>query len=163
MTLPETLTYGDTTVTVADLPDTSIAALLSRGLTHYLGNEQASKVTSWKKTEEGQTATEAEIEAKAESYRTAAMDALLNGTVGSRSGGPKLKGIDRLVRIVAEEMLRAYAAKRNMKVPTKKEQLDPMIEKYLSVAQYAEAVKAEAERRFALQGDEADVEIDFAA
>ena len=163
MSLPETLTYGDTTITVADLPDTSIAALLSRGLTHYLGNEQASKVTSWKKTEEGQTASESEIEAKAAALHANAVDALLNGTVGTRSGGPKLKGIDRLIRIVAEEHLRAYAAKKNLKVPAKKDQLDPMVEKFMGVAVYADAVKAEAQRRFDAQGEEPEVDIDFAA
>lgn len=156
--LPMTILKYDTfEVDTNELPEASINALLQRGLTHYLGNEQASKVTSWKKSHED--ADESAIEAQASEYRTAAYDALLNGTIGTRAGGPKLKGIDRLIHLVAVEQITAFAAKQKAKMPSGKgsaEKVAAMVEKWLANADRAALVKEEAQRRFDAQKDVGD-------
>lgn len=148
------LKYDTFEVDTESLPEASIVALLQRGLTHYLGNEQASKVTSFKKSHED--ATEDEIEAKAEEFRTSAYDALLNGTIGTRAGGPKLKGLERLIHLVAVEQITAFAASQKAKMPSGKgsaEKVAAMVEKWLSNDARKAAVTAEAQRRFDAQKD----------
>lgn len=149
--------YDTFTVDTDSLPEASIAALLHRGLTHYLGNEQSSKVTAFKKANEG--ATDAEVEAKASELRNAAFDALLNGTIGTRVGGPKLKGIDRLIHLVAVEQITALAASRGAKMPSGKgsaDKLAAMVEKWMGDESRAAKVREEAQRRFDAQKDVGD-------
>lgn len=151
------LKYDTFEIDTDELPEASVNALLQRGLTHYLGNEQASKVTSWKKSHED--ADESAIEAQASEYRTAAYDALLNGTIGTRAGGPKLKGIDRLIHLVAVEQITAFAASQKAKMPSGKGSADKvaaMVDKWLSNESRKAAVVAEAQRRFDAQKDVGD-------
>lgn len=42
--------YGNYKFDTEKLPASSVSALFSRGLAHYLGNEQAAKVSNWEKT-----------------------------------------------------------------------------------------------------------------
>ena len=42
------VTYGTHTLDFTKLPAKSLEAMLKRGVTHFLGNEQASKVSGWK-------------------------------------------------------------------------------------------------------------------
>lgn len=120
-TLP-VITYGDRKVDTASLPEKSIEALLRRGVTHYLGNEQASKVTAKidKAVSEGKAegfvATRDDIKAYREAnsdqvgiwmkeVTDSALAALLEGTIGNRAvgtSGPKLAPLDTIVRKVAK-------------------------------------------------------------
>lgn len=101
----------------AALPESSRQALLSRGLTHYLGSEVASKVTAWKGKNEG--ATEEQIAAyKAEVYGEA-KQALLDGTVGSNTRGPRLDPVEaEMTRLAAVEV---KAILRGAKMPIGKD------------------------------------------
>lgn len=106
-----TLTYGDVTVDTSTLPPASIDALLRRGLSHYLGNEQASKLTSWKESEEGKTASDAQVSTKKAELIAGAMRALHEGTVGTRTFGPRGTALETLEREVAWERLSPMLAK----------------------------------------------------
>lgn len=155
------LKYDTFIVETDSLPESAIAALLHRGLTHYLGNEQSSKVTGWKKA--NPNATDEEIEAVSNQYRVVAFDALLNGTIGTRAGGPKLKGLDRLIHLVAVEQITALAASRNAKMPSGKgsaDKVSAMVAKWLSDEGRAAKVREEAQRRFDAQKDVGDDEMD---
>lgn len=121
-TLP-IITYGDRKVDTASLPEKSIEALLRRGVTHYLGNEQASKVTAKIEAAIKKAAGADDfvvIRDDIKKYREAnsdqvslwmkevtdsALAALLEGTIGNRAvgaSGPKLAPLDTIVRKVAK-------------------------------------------------------------
>src|SRR5208282_5611174 len=57
------LRYGDITISPADVPAMSLFALAQRGFTHVLGNEVASALTAWRKSEEGAKADQGAIDA----------------------------------------------------------------------------------------------------
>ena len=94
-----TITYGTHTLNFAELPHQSVRAMLSRGVTHFLGSEQASKVgpnSSWfEKFEKanGRKPTEDETNAQKAANLAAAIQALVAGTVGT-ARGPKLDPIE---------------------------------------------------------------------
>jgi len=99
------ITYGEYSFNTTDLPPVSIQYLLEHYTAHYLGNVQASKVTKWK--ESNATATEAEIAAQLHQFRVDAIQALKDGTVGTRASsgprGPKLSPLDTLIRDIAAQ------------------------------------------------------------
>ena len=93
------ITYGTHTFDTAKLPEASISALLRRGLAHFLGNEQASKVASHF---DGETPTdEAKAAYKAECVANA-VKALHEGTVGSSTRGPRGSTIETVLRALAK-------------------------------------------------------------
>ena len=116
-------TYGAFTIDTTTLPAKSLEALISRGITHYLGNEQASKVSTWVKTQsdEGVTIAEDEKEAKKLELVTAAHAALLDGTIGTRVGGPKLDPLTKALRDIAGEEVANILKGAGQKVPKGKE------------------------------------------
>lgn len=85
-----TITYGETQVDFSKLPETSVRAMLSRGLTHFLGSEQASKVTSHFTDKDGNKipASDEDRASKKAEFVSAALGALLAGTVGVSTRGP---------------------------------------------------------------------------
>src|SRR6202012_2738576 len=95
-------------------------ALAQRGFTHVLGNEVASQVAAWKKTEDGAKATDAEVEAYANEKRNEKLAKILEGTLGVRTAaGPRVSGIEALKRTIAVEFLKAKLKKYSEKTGNK--------------------------------------------
>jgi hypothetical protein len=91
-----TVAYNGVSYAVSEFPAVTQHFLMSRGLTHVLGNEIASKVTGWVKkqtvTNEDGTVTEPSAEAIAE--KTAELTAervasLRSGEISMRASGPR--------------------------------------------------------------------------
>lgn len=116
------ITYGEHTFQVEALPEASVKALLSRGLTHFLGNEMAAKVSTAKAkaSEAGSPMTEAAIAEMLVEVRANAVKALLEGTIGVReSSGPRITPLDRRMREAAKQELLAKLQVMGVKVPKK--------------------------------------------
>jgi len=157
--------------TPAQVPTSSLFALALRGYRHVLGNEVAAKVSAFKKTEDGATATEAEISAKSVEWRNEALAKILEGTLGVRvSGAPRVSGIEALKRTIAVERIKAafksHSAKtgKKLSLPTGDETIDymgkPVSREDLIAAmlnKQAEAIEAEAKRRQDFQTEGAEV------
>lgn len=133
-TAPATmLTYGTATaIDFGTLPQVSQLALARRGWSHYLGNEQSSKLTGWKdkfaadskaagKVDDegnGIGPTEAEVEAKKAELIESAVKALLDGTIGTRAGnGPRLLPFDQAVNDIAKAEVLKVLRENNIKPP----------------------------------------------
>jgi hypothetical protein len=94
------LSYNGVAYPVENFPAVTQHFLMSRGLTHVLGNEIASKVTSWKvksttevKAEDG-TITEVGPDENAINAKTAELTAerlasLISGEISTRASGPR--------------------------------------------------------------------------
>lgn len=120
-----TITYGKFTIDPTTLPPKSLEALISRGLTHYLGNEQNSKVsTKAKKDAEAGNAWADDEKAKAlADAQEEAFAALVAGTIGTRVGGPRLDPYEKALRDIAGEEVAELLRKNGSKVPKGKETL----------------------------------------
>lgn len=120
LTAPSAFTYGDHTIDFAGLPTTTIEALLRRGVTHYLGNEQASKVVAWAKAQEVAPSDEAKAARKAELV-AAAVAAMADGTIGTRppsTAKPRVTDpVESIVRKLAKAAVVALLAKNGFAVP----------------------------------------------
>ena len=57
-------------------------------------------------------------------------DAILAGTVGTRSGAPRLSGIEKIMRDVAREAIKARAVAKGVKMP-EGEDLSAIVAKYI--------------------------------
>lgn len=126
------LEYGDKiAVDTATLPAVSNEALIKKGWSHYMGNEQASKVTAWKAKLEagtpaegdkpavaGRTPTADEIEAKKAEFQATALKALQEGTVGvSVARGPAVSPEETVMRQLARAEVTAILKDAGLKVP----------------------------------------------
>lgn len=103
-------------VDFATLPESSRNALLSRGLTHYLGSEVAAKVTAWVNREENAGATVEQKAAKKAEFYEAAKEALLAGTVGMNARGPRLDPVEAEMARLAKQEVKAILAGAGMKL-----------------------------------------------
>ena len=146
-----------------DMPAITLLRLAQEGFTHYLGNRVSSKITAWRKTDEGKGADDAGIEAKAEEFRAEFLKAMDEGTLGHRvaSAGPRVTGFDAILRAVCVEWLKAKLGASGVKMPTgdktvsvrgkdyTREQLVEQTVARADKVEYAKGVtlKAEAERR----------------
>lgn len=119
------VTNAGHTIDLSALPGKSINALLSRGLTHFLGSEQASKVKARKDKHLEDTKVEADEDTvagwKAE-FVTKAINALLEGTIGVRAAGqasvdPFEAMCEKIAKAEVLEILRA----NGIKIPKKDE------------------------------------------
>lgn len=137
------ITYGNVTRDFDKLPQASVKAILQRGLTHFLGNEQASKLVG--KIESGITDgwTEAQVEAfksspraerkqAFESFRLnnadlvsgwnkeildSAVAALDAGTVGASVRGPSVDPLERQMEIIARKGVVTTLGANGIKTP----------------------------------------------
>lgn len=77
---------------------------------------------------------------------------ILSGDITTRSSGPRLKGLDRIVAEVAWEMIVgvATAKGRASVLPKKASEMAAMVEKLLATG-HGDAVREEAQRRFSSQ------------
>ncbi len=84
------------------------------------------------------------IEAKAHEARSKRFADILAGNVGVGGGGPKLPQIDRVMREIAEEQIRAAVVAKGMAMP-KGDNLKALIDRRLSVA--GDAIRTAAQAR----------------
>lgn len=120
-TNPLVITYGDFTLDFTTLPQTSLIAMLRRGVSHYFGSEQASKVTAYfdpEKDEPVADTPEARATAKAE-FQAKAHDALLAGTVGVSVRGPTVDPITVITRRLAKAEVVNILKSNGVKPPAK--------------------------------------------
>ena len=130
------LSYGSHSIDFDALPESSRFALASRGLTHVLGNEIASKVHSWAMAE-GQANSEdkatvkawkeanaSAIEARVAELQAETIAKLLDGTIGVRaSSGPRLTPLDTLRRSIARDQVKVILRGQNIAIPKKDEKI----------------------------------------
>lgn len=121
------VTYGTHTLDFNTLPESSLVAMVRRGVSHYLGSEQASKVTGmFKPDADGNVKsdlpdTEENRAAALEDYRAKAIDALIAGTVGVSVRGPVVDPITTIInRLAKTEVLNQLKA-NGVKPPKKAE------------------------------------------
>lgn len=131
------LTYNTITRDVAKLPEASVMALLSRGFSHFLGNEQASKIVSRIRghlagdgkasdvTKESvnafrdDPANQERIAAWEKEVIEAALKALDEGTVGVRTlAGPRVTPLETAMRRQARDEVSTILKANGLKVPT---------------------------------------------
>lgn len=155
------ITYGRFEIDTADLPETSVAALLRRGVAHYFGNEVAAKVTNAKakfeKENEGAAASDEQVEAWKVELQDKAFDALVDGTVGtSVARGPAADPLEAKMAVVARENVLVILAANKIKAPKKGESIkfgnatmsmEDLVAR--QIAKNGDSIKAEAERRIA--------------
>lgn len=160
-----TIKYGDHSVDTSKLPEVSVKALLSRGLSHFLGNEQASKVTAKIVTalalsdetsaEAAKAAVkafrisnEADCSAWTTEAQTNALKALADGTVGVRAAGtgPKLSPIETVIRRLAKGEVIDTLKANNIAVPKGEDKVSFADGKSMSMDELVE-------RRIAKHGD----------
>lgn len=84
------------------------------------------------------------VEARAIEQRNKRFADILAGNVGVGGGGPKLPQIERVMREIAEEQIRAAVVAKGMAMP-KGDNLKALIDKRLSVA--GEAIRTSAQAR----------------
>jgi hypothetical protein len=158
------LSWGEHKVEPSDVPAQSLFALAQRGFTHVLGNEVAASISAWKKTEEGTKATETETEAKAKSIREAKLAKIMDGTLGVRTAaGPRVSGVEAIMRSIAVERLRVKLKKHDLVLPTGEKTVTvagkPMNRDALIAAELRhgeKAIREEATRRQAAQAEAAE-------
>lgn len=137
-----TVSINDVETAIGTIPETSLIALLQRGINHVLGNEVASKVSTAKKaTNDDGTAkyTEAEVDKIEEDTFAAKVKAILEGTLGVRVAGVSRDPLAKYKREFAVTLLKAQYAKKSLKWPTGKgsgEVVAEMVGKVLAHAVY---------------------------
>jgi len=111
------VTYGNITLDFTALPGKSTEAMLRRGVTHFLGNEQAAKVTGWKQklAEDKVFPSDDEIAAKKAEYVAVALKALEEGTVGTATRGPAADPIEAEMERIAKREINGILKTNNAK------------------------------------------------
>lgn len=117
--------YGDKTLDFNTLPQASLVAMLRRGVSHFFGSEQASKVTAYfdpehDDAENRKDTPEARAAKKAE-FQSTAYDALVAGTVGVSVRGPSVDPITTIMRRLAKNEIKTILAANKIKWPAKSE------------------------------------------
>lgn len=169
------LAWGDNIkATLADIPAVSLFALAQRGFTHIMGNEVAASVTAEKKrrADKGEPElSESDLAAFADAKRSDRLQAILDGKLGVRIGTARLPTIERVMREIAEERLRADAVRiaaksPSFKLPSGKSTItvggkDMTLADMIGarVIKQHDDIKAEAERRMAANAPAEGVDI----
>lgn len=154
------LSYGDWTIPVASATPATLAYCLQNGYHQSMVDAAAFS----KDEKEGKT--DDEVAEMTRNARQTRHDNIVAGTVGHRVGGPKLRGVPKLLRDVAVERLQTMAAKKGRPWPKGKgaaEKINRLVDVYLSDTGRKSACQEEAERRFAQGGDEAEFDLDAVA
>lgn len=151
------ITYDGNEIDFDSLPAASQVALVTRGVTHFLGNEQASKVSGWAKKiveDGGEEPADDEKKAKKAEFVAAALEALRAGTVGSRtSAGPRATPFESALRAIAKEEVVNLLRQNKIKVPTKDSTIsfkgedltmEQLIARRIANPNHAERLKKEA-------------------
>src|SRR5262249_9189305 len=116
-------TYGQLTITSDRLHAIGLEALVRRGLSHLLGNEQSAKVgpeSAWFKgfvKDQGRNPTADEVSAQKVELQKAAIESLYDGTIGAgRVAGPKVDPVVAEMNAIAKrevsDVLRTQGIKK---------------------------------------------------
>lgn len=155
------LSHGDWEIdahTLLGMTTNGLAYLLQNGFNQSMVDSAALS----KEFKEGKS--EKEIAAAIYEKKGARYKNILASAVGSRVGGPRVVGIDKFVKDVAIEWIKAHATSKGLKMPKGEgaaEKLSAIIDKYMTDEGRAGAVRAEAEKRMAAV--EAAGDFDFTA
>lgn len=148
------LSAYDFAIEVGELPSEMILALAQHGFKQKLGD--AAAMTKEEKAELG---SEEAVAAKIAERRKAIVQNLREGKFSAGgTAGPRLKGLDAIVRDVAIERLKAAFSAKSIKWPTGKgsaERIAELVGKL--VAKHGDDIRAEAERRMASLADVDDI------
>jgi hypothetical protein len=123
----DTLTYGDFTIGVANLPRTSLIALLQRGFAHAMGNEVSSRVSVLKARREADKSegslgplNDAELASAKLDFAKEMFERIASGTLGVRApseGRASADPVMTIMRNLATSMVKAKLAANNMSMP----------------------------------------------
>jgi hypothetical protein len=115
-------TYGTLTVESDKLHATGLEALVKRGLSHLLGNEQSAKVgpeSAWFKNfvkEQSRNPSADEISAQKVENQKSAIESLYDGSIGTRASGPRVDPITAEMQTIARreisDVLRTQGIKK---------------------------------------------------
>lgn len=153
------LVYGDFTYDLPGDHDAREAYLLQYGFAQSMQDSIAGKAKAWREAtnEEGNRLhSDVEVQVMLHDAQQARFDAIVEGTVSHGARGPRLATIDRIMRDVATERLKANAAKTKQSMPKGKE-LSALVDKYL--AKYADSAKEEAQRRMDATAEEVEIDL----
>lgn len=117
-------TLGNVSLDVTSLPDVSIHALLSRGLTHFFGSEAASRVKARVDKIEEETGAPAGDDERAAIKAEVLADfvaKLREGTIGSRLAAIAVDPIDKVKAQLARKQVEDTLRANGIKVPKKDE------------------------------------------
>lgn len=132
--------------------------LLNYGFTQSLGDAIAGrgKALAEAKDEAGQRKY-SDVETKVILYDLVKkrLEAIMGGEISQSHRGPRAKGVEKVMREIAWEIIKAAAVAKKVTLPKKSSEFDPIIDSYL--AKHGEAAREEAERRMKLQADVGDV------
>lgn len=84
------------------------------------------------------------------------LDAIMSGDVGHRAQGPRVKGVEKIMREYAQEVLVNAARAKGVTLPKKSDAMNLLIDQYL--AKHGDAARVEAERRMAITGTPSDLD-----
>ena len=146
------ITRAGQTFDFAKLPQASAAAMLGRGLTHYLGSELSSKVIGWSKRFEKENSREPN-DAERDAYRSEALAAMVAaleaGTVGTVTRGAAVDPIEAEMEKLARADINAIIKANGLKWTGKGE------ERVVTFADgQTRTMDAMVEKRLADKGDE---------
>ena len=116
-----TVKYGEFTLDLSTLPETSLLALVSSGFAHKMGNEVASRVAAAvvKSTSAGEVVDD-EVKAKIKSqFQTEMFEKILAGTVGVSTRTPGAPKEDTLKRQIILKSLTTQLKAHGLPLPTK--------------------------------------------
>lgn len=119
---PLVIQYGDFSLDFGTMPQTSLVAMLRRGVSHYFGSEQASKVKALVDKgpdNEGIADTAEARQAAKTDFQKKAYDALLAGTVGTASRGPSIDPVEKVMRRIARKEVTNILKQNGVKPPKK--------------------------------------------
>jgi len=154
------LKHGDWELNASNASPATLAYLLQNGFNQSMVDSAA----LGKEDKDG--LNDDEIKALVNDKKQKRFDNIVAGTVGTRVGGPRVVGIDKVMNDVAVERLKAILiTQKGLKWPSGKgaaEKIAAFVAKYMGDASRAADVRAEAERRMA-QVAPSDLDIDFAA
>lgn len=155
------ISYGTYTLDFSKFPAQSALAMLKRGVTHYLGNEQAAKVSNRKAKYLARTKVEAaddEVAAWKEEFVQAAIAALADGTVGMATRGPSVDPVEahmeRIAKAEISNILKTSGTKftgkgedRKIKAANGEEfTMDTLVERRLANPDHGGRIRKEAEK-----------------
>lgn len=159
---PMQVTYGIHQFDFTKLPAQTLEAMLKRGVTHFLGNEQASKVSGWTKKfstdNDGALPGDDEVAAKKAEYVAEAIAKMEAGTVGTASRGPSADPIEAEMDRIAKREINLVLKENNAKFSGKGDDrkvtfadgtsytMDELIERRLGNADHSARIRKEAEK-----------------
>lgn len=151
------LTYGEWSIDATQASPATLAYCLANGFHQSMVDAAA----FGKADKEGKT--DDEIDAMARDKRQARFDNIVAGTVGTRVGGPRKRGLEAIIEDVAEEFALSTLAAHGKPTPKKGKGYADAVAKIVAVAmqnpRFADRVRTAAQQRFDAAADLPDVDV----